>query len=79
MKAAQQGGQHMAVGGVVVVAWPIKIGGHQADRIKAVLTPQSLTEFDATNFGDRIPRVGRLQSDPVSSASSRIGCARELG
>ena len=59
----------MAVGGVVVVAGAIQIGGQllrrrlrlQADGIKAVLPAQGLTQLDAGDLGDRIPRVGGLQ------------------
>jgi len=37
MKATDQRREHVAVFGVIVVARSIEIGGHQADRIKAVL------------------------------------------
>ena len=62
MEAADEGGQHMAAGGVIVVARPVEIGGHQADGIKAVLAPQGFRELDAGNFGDGVPLVGWLQS-----------------
>jgi hypothetical protein len=59
----------VAVGGVVVVARAIQIGGQllrrrlrlQADGIKAVLPAQRLTQLDAGDLGDRIPLVGGLQ------------------
>ncbi len=61
VEAADQCWQYVAVGGVVVVARPIEIGGHQADGIKAVLPPQCLTQLDAGDLGDRIPLIGGLQ------------------
>ncbi len=51
----------MAVGGAVVVARHIEIGGHEADRIKAVLDAQRLAQLDAGDLGDRIPLVRGLQ------------------
>ena len=59
----------MAVGGVVVVARLIQIGRQllrrrlrlQADRIKAVLPAQRLTQLDAGDLGDRVPLIGGLQ------------------
>jgi hypothetical protein len=61
MEAADQGSHHMAVRGVVVITGPIEIGGHQADRIKAVLPAQRLTQLDASDLGDRIPLISGLQ------------------
>lgn len=61
VEAADQGRQHVAVGGVVVIARPIQIGGHQADRIKAVLPPQRLTQLDAGDLGDRVPLIRGLE------------------
>jgi hypothetical protein len=60
MEAADQRRQHVAVGGVLVVARPVEVGGHQADRIKAVLAPQRLTQLDAGDLGDRIPLIRGL-------------------
>ena len=61
MKPTNQGSHHMAIRGVVVITGPIEIGGHQADRIKAVLLPQGLTQLDPSNLGNRVPLVGGLQ------------------
>ncbi len=61
MEAAVQRRQHVAVGGVVVIARPIEIGGHQTDRIKAVLDAQRFRQLDPGNLGDRVPLVGGLQ------------------
>ena len=69
VEATDQGRQHMAVFGVVVVARPIQIGGQllrrrlrlQTDRIEAVLQAQRLAELDTGDLGDRIPLVGGLQ------------------
>ncbi len=59
----------MAVGGVVVVARAVEIGGQllrrrlrlQADGIKAVLPAQRLTQLDAGDLGDRVPLIRGLQ------------------
>ena len=61
MKTTDQRRQHMAVGEMIVISRPIEIGRHQADRIKAILLAQGLTEFDAGNFGNRVPLICRLQ------------------
>ena len=51
----------MAIFRVVVVAWPVEVGGHQADRIKAVLLAQRVAELDPSDFGNGIPFIGRLK------------------
>jgi hypothetical protein len=51
----------MAVGGVVIVARPVQIGGHQADGIKAMLLPQRCAKLDAGDLGDRIPLIRGLE------------------
>lgn len=61
VEAADQGRHHVAVFGVVVVAGPVEVGGHQADGIKAVLSSQRLTQLDASDLGDYIPLVRGLQ------------------
>ncbi len=61
MEAADQRRQDVAVGGVVVVARPIEIGGHEADRIAAMLLAQRLAELDAGDLGDRVPLIRRFQ------------------
>ena len=69
VETANKDRQHVAVGGVIVVARAIQIGGQlhlrrlriQSDGIKTVLPAQRLTQLDAGDLGDRIPRVGGLQ------------------
>ena len=61
MKTPNQRGKHVALGGVIVVAGAVEVGGHQADRIEAVLLAQRLTQFDAADLGDGVPLVGGLQ------------------
>ena len=39
VKAPDQSRQDVTIGGVVVIAWTIEIGGHQADRIETMLLP----------------------------------------
>jgi hypothetical protein len=66
--AADLGRQHVAVCGVVIVARAIQIGWQllrrrlrlQADRVKAVLPAQRLTQLDAGNLGNRLPLIGGL-------------------
>ena len=43
----------MAIGGVIVVPRPIEIGGHKAERIKAMLSAQCPAELDAGDFAWR--------------------------
>ncbi len=43
---------HEAVGVVVVVAKAIQIGGHQADRIEALLAAQGLAQLYASDLGE---------------------------
>ena len=40
VETADQGRQNVAIGGVVVVSGAIQVGGHQADRVKAMLLSQ---------------------------------------
>jgi len=61
MEAADQGREHMAVFAAVVIARPIQVGGHEADRIKAVLLAQRFAELQARDLGDRIPLIRGLQ------------------
>ena len=69
VETEDQGRQHVAVGGVVIVARAIEVGGQllrrrlrlQADGIKVVLPAQRLTQLDAGDLGDRIPLVRGLE------------------
>ena len=69
VETTDQRREHVAVGGVVVVARAIEIGGQllrrrlrlQADGIKTVLPAQRLTQLDTGDLGDRIPLIGGLQ------------------
>ena len=51
----------MAICGVIVIPGAVEIGGHQADRIKAVLGTQSSAELNSGNLGDGVPLIGGLQ------------------
>ena len=55
VEAANQGRQHVAVGGVVVVSRAIEVGGQLLRR------RLRLTQLDAGDFGDRVPRVRGFQ------------------
>ena len=50
MEATNQRRQYMAVIRVVVVARPVEVSGHQADRIKAMLLAQGFAGFDASDL-----------------------------
>ena len=58
---ADQGGQDMRRFEVIVVIRPVHVGGHGADKVAAVLATVGLAEFDAGDFGDGIPLIGRFQ------------------
>ena len=60
MEVVDQGWQHVAVGGVLIISPAIEVCG-QADGIKAVLPAQRLTQLDAGDLGDRIPLVRGLE------------------
>ena len=51
----------MTIFGVIIITWPIEIGRHQADRIKAILFSQSFAEIDPSNLSDAITLIRRLQ------------------
>ena len=61
MEAPYQGGQYVAVRGVVVVVGAIQVGGHHADVVRSVLPVQELAIFQSRDFGQRIRLVGFLQ------------------
>ena len=61
LEAADQSWKNVTAAYVVIVAWPIKIGRHQADCIKAVLEAQSLAELYSGDLRDGIPGIGCLQ------------------
>ena len=62
MEMADQRRQYMAVCGVVIVPWAIKVGWHQAEGVKAVLVAQRRTELETGDLGYCIPVVGGLQA-----------------
>ncbi len=65
MKAADQGGDDVAVFGVVVVARAVQVGGHDAAVVHAVagaiLAVVAFTQLDAGDFGYGVGLVGGLQ------------------
>ena len=64
MKSADQGGDDVAVFGVVVVPRAIQVGGHDAAVVHAVagaiLAVVALTELDAGDLGNGVGLVGGL-------------------
>ncbi len=79
MEAADQRRQHVAVGGGgVAITRGVEVGGHQVERVKAVLAPPHLAPFDTGIIGDRANSL-MDSSAPVRSASSRIVCSAHFG
>lgn len=61
MESTNESRNDVRIFGVVVVAWPIKVGGHRRMEEDAVLIPVSLAEFEAGDFGDGVGFVGGLE------------------
>src|SRR5262245_46937330 len=61
MSFAYQRRNHMTRGEVEIVARTIKVGGHSRDEVAAILLPIGLAEFEASDFRNGIPFVGRLK------------------
>lgn len=61
MKLADKRRQNVGVLEIVIVVRPVKIGGHGADKIAAVLAAIGLTHFDAGDLGDGVPFIGRFE------------------
>ena len=61
MEAANKGWQHMTVGRMVIIIWPVQIGRHNTNVVSAVLPIQELTVLQTTDFGQGISLVGFLQ------------------
>src|SRR5580692_6234570 len=59
--AAYQGGQHMRVQRIEVIAGTVKIGRHQANGVEAKFSTVRLTHLYTRNLGDCVPLIGRLQ------------------
>lgn len=82
MKSADQGGDDMAVFGVVVVARAVQVGGHDAAVVHAVagavLTVVALTQLDAGDLGYGVGLVGGLQR-AVEQGALCHGLRGELG
>ena len=70
--------EHVAILRMVIIPGAIEIGGHQADRIKAMLFAQSFTELYSGDLGSGIPLIGRL-NEPVESTSSGSVARRTSG
>ena len=61
MKAADQSGQDMAAGGMIIVIGAVKICGHHRNVVRAILTVQVGAVFQAGNLGQRVGLVRFLQ------------------
>ena len=61
VEAADEGGQHVAVGGVVVIVGAVQVSGHDADIVGAVLTVEELAVFQAADLGQGVGFVGLFQ------------------
>ena len=64
MESTDECGDHMAVLRVVAVAWAIKVGRHDAAVVHpmgvAILAVVTLTQLDASDFGNGIGLIGGL-------------------
>ena len=67
METATQCRQCVAVGGVVVDAWAMESGGHQAERIESILHPQRTADQDASDLVVCVPLVSGLQRAGVQA------------
>ena len=61
VRLAQQRGQDVAVGEVVVVVRAVQVGGHDAHILSPVLPVVALGQLDAGDLGDGVGLVGLLQ------------------
>src|SRR3546814_7724726 len=61
VEAPEQGGRHMAMFGMKVVARPIKVRRHGGNEVTTVLLAIGLTEHDATDLRNRIPLICRFE------------------
>ena len=61
VETPHQSRRNVAVVRMIIVAGPIEIGRHHRDKIRAMLQPVRLAQFDAGDLGDRVPLIGRLQ------------------
>ena len=51
----------MTIRGVIIVARPVKIRGHQADCVEAVLYAQRFAKLDPGDLGDSVPLIRGLK------------------
>ena len=61
MEAADQCGNHMAVGRVVVIVGAVQVRGHDRDIVRAVLAVQELAVFETADFGEGVSLVRLFQ------------------
>ncbi len=61
VEAADQGGDDVAVFGMIIVAAAVEIGRHHVDEVGAILAAIGLHHLDPGDLGNRIGLVGRLQ------------------
>ena len=61
VEATDEGRQHVAVLGMVVVVGAVEVGGHHGDVVRAVLAVEELAILEAGDLGQGIGLVGLLQ------------------
>ena len=61
VEPADEGRQHVAVLGMVVVVGPVEVGGHHGDVVGAVLAVEELAILEAADLRQGISFVGLLQ------------------
>ena len=61
METTDQCCRNVAVLRMIVITRPVEVGWHNGDEICAVLLTKSLYQFNARDFGHRVPLIGRLE------------------
>ena len=78
METADEGRQHVAVLGVVVVVGAVEVGGHHGDVVCSVLAVEELAVLEATDFGQGIGLIGLFQLTGEEAALGH-GLGRHAG
>lgn len=58
VKAADEGGEDVGMGGMIVVVGTVEVGRHYGDVVCAVLTVEELAVFETGDFGECVGLVG---------------------
>ena len=78
VETADEGRQHVAVLGMVVIVGPVEVGGHHGDVVRAVLAVEELAILEAGDLGQGVGLVGLLQRAGEQAALGH-GLGRHAG